>query len=40
MRATGAPGIDEQVRERLIDPMDAEAVARMFEDRAAAAGGP
>jgi predicted phosphodiesterase len=36
MRATGAPGIDEQVHESLVDPMDAEAVARMFEDRAAA----
>ncbi len=36
MRATGAPGIDEQVHESLVDPMDAEAVARMFEERAAA----
>jgi putative phosphoesterase len=36
MRATGAPDLDEQLRESLIDPLDAETVARMFEERAAA----
>ena len=36
MRATGAPGIDEQMHASLVDPMDAEAVARTFEERAAA----
>jgi putative phosphoesterase len=37
MRATGAPGVDEQLHESLVDPADATMVARMFEDRAAAA---
>ena len=34
MRAAGAPGIDEAMRESLVDPIDAETVARFFEDRA------
>jgi predicted phosphodiesterase len=33
-RATGAPGIDEAMRESLIDPIDADTVARFFEERA------
>jgi putative phosphoesterase len=37
MRATGAPGVDEQLHQSLVDPADATMVARMFEDRAAAA---
>jgi putative phosphoesterase len=36
MRATGAPAVDEQLRESLVDPMDPDTVARMFEERAAA----
>jgi diadenosine tetraphosphatase ApaH/serine/threonine PP2A family protein phosphatase len=34
MRAAGGPGIDEALRESLVDPIDAETVARFFEDRA------
>jgi diadenosine tetraphosphatase ApaH/serine/threonine PP2A family protein phosphatase len=34
MRAGGAPGVDEMLRESLIDPVAAEDVARFFEDRA------
>jgi predicted phosphodiesterase len=34
MRASGAPGVDEMLRESLIDPAPAEDVARFFEDRA------
>jgi predicted phosphodiesterase len=34
MRAAGAPGVDEMLRESLADPIDAETVARFFEDRA------
>jgi predicted phosphodiesterase len=32
MRATGAPGIDEAMRESLVDPIGADTVARFFED--------
>ena len=40
MRAAGPPGIDEaMLRESLVDPTDAETVARFFEDRATAADG-
>jgi predicted phosphodiesterase len=34
MRAAGGPGIDEAMRESLVDPIDADTVARFFEDRA------
>jgi predicted phosphodiesterase len=34
LRAAGAPGIDEAMRESLVDPIDAGTVARFFEDRA------
>jgi predicted phosphodiesterase len=34
MRAAGAPRIDEAMHESLVDPIDAETVARSFEDRA------
>jgi predicted phosphodiesterase len=34
MRAAGGPGIDEALRESLIDPIEAATVARFFEDRA------
>jgi len=34
MRAAGAPGIGEAMRESLVDPIDADTVARFFEDRA------
>jgi hypothetical protein len=34
MRAAGAPGIDDAMRESLVDPIDADTVARFFEDRA------
>ncbi|HEX2102174.1 MAG TPA: metallophosphoesterase family protein [Solirubrobacteraceae bacterium] len=34
MRAAGAPGIDEAMRESLVDPIAAETVARFFEARA------
>ena len=39
MRAAGPPGIDQaMLGESLVDPTDAETVARFFEDRATAAG--
>jgi predicted phosphodiesterase len=34
MRAAGGPGIDEAMRESLVDPIDADTVARFFEERA------
>ena len=38
MRATGAPDLDEVgLRESLVDPIDAAAVAQIFEERAASA---
>jgi predicted phosphodiesterase len=38
MRATGAPDLDEVgLRESLVEPIDAESVARIFEERAASA---
>jgi predicted phosphodiesterase len=33
-RAGGAPAIDEAMRESLVDPIDADTVARVFEERA------
>jgi len=36
MRASGAPAVDDTLRESLIDPVAAEEVARFFEDRATA----
>jgi diadenosine tetraphosphatase ApaH/serine/threonine PP2A family protein phosphatase len=33
-RAGGAPAIDEAMRESLVDPIDADTVARFFEERA------
>ena len=36
IRAAGPPGVDEMLRESLIDPIDADTVARFFEDRARA----
>jgi predicted phosphodiesterase len=35
MRAVGAPDIDEAMRESLVDPIDADTVARFFEERTA-----
>jgi predicted phosphodiesterase len=34
IRAAGAPGIDDAMHESLVDPIDAETVARIFEARA------
>ena len=34
MRAAGAPGIDQAMHESLVDPIDADTVARFFEARA------
>jgi hypothetical protein len=37
MRVTGFPDFDELIRESLVEPVTAEAVARHFEDAATTA---